>query len=91
MDVTEEYLDELVRDMVLCAGFIDDAQRKLENELQYRKVAEIRRQSSLESWVFGYRAPRIDKAMLEGHLAKLKGEAKEQAEPVSVKKRPRLD
>lgn len=89
IDVTEDFLDDLILDLVVCGEFIADCQRKLENEIKFRADADLQRKTCFGSFVFGYRVPEIDKDHLERHLAKLRPQPPKPDKPPKKRKASR--
>ncbi len=93
IDVTEQYLQSLISDLVLATECLADCQRKLDNEIRFRSDPSIRTRFSFESFVFGYRAPEIDIVFLETALAKLNPQppspSKSQKKPKPSRASPR--
>lgn len=82
----DAYLDDIIHNLVMCGEFISDCQRKMENEVQYRSDAGLRRRYSFDSFVFEYRAPEIEEGLLKSYLAKLRPQP---PKPDKQNKKPR--
>lgn len=84
---SEQYLESLASDMVRLSEFIHDSKRKMMNEINYRAAPPAT--GSLESFVFAYRAPEIDIAVLKKHQDRISDQPPKQNKAPKKQKAPR--